>query len=281
MPTLKTRILLTAIGSLMALSACQAQNAAPAAATPSASAVDKPAIIVDGTPINQGLVDMLIQEHAAQGQKITPDVIKSVHDDLIARQLLTNAALKANLDQNPQVANELEMSRQDVLIHAYLEDYTSKHPPTDAQLKAEYNQMKAAIGNKKYKVSHILVQTKAEADSIIKSLEHGASFAKLAKEKSKDSGSAAKGGQLSWIVPTSVVPPFAEAMMKLKKGQFTHQPVHTQYGWHVIKLDDVAKLQPPPFDQVKPQLAQRIQQQEIEQAVNELRSQAKIQDPAS
>ncbi|MDE3020735.1 MAG: peptidylprolyl isomerase [Pseudomonadota bacterium] len=279
MPTLKTRILLTIIGSLMALTACQAQNAAPATATSSATA-DKPAIIVDGTPIKQGLVNMLIAEHTAQGEKVTPDLIKSIHEDLIARQLLTNAALKANLDQNPQIANELEMSRQDVLIHAYLQDYLSKHPPTEAQLMTEYNQMKAAIGDKKYKVSHILVPTKAEAESIIKSLEHGANFAKLAKAKSKDSGSAAKGGELNWIVPTSVVPPFAQAMMKLKKGQYTHQPVHTQYGWHIIKLDDVQNLQPPPFDQVKPQLTQRLQQQQITQAIAELKSKAQIQDPA-
>ncbi|MBU6460105.1 MAG: peptidylprolyl isomerase [Proteobacteria bacterium] len=277
MPTLRTRILMITAAGLMGLAACQANAASPS----NASSMDKPAIIVDGTPISQGMVDMLIQEHKAQGQKITPNVIKSIHDDLIARQLLVNAALKANLDENPAVANQINMSRQNVLIHAYLQDYLSKHPPTNAQLQNEYAQMKAAIGDKKYNVSHILVPTKAEADSIIKSLEHGANFAKLAKEKSKDAGSAKSGGELNWIVPSSVVPPFAQAMVKLKKGQFTHQPVHTQYGWHIIKLNNVEKLQPPPFDKVKQQLTQRLEQQEIEQAVSNLKNKAHIQDPAS
>ena len=191
--------------------------------------------------------------------------------------MLAQAATKAGIDKDPEVIQQTELAKESVLAGAFVQDYAKNHPISDDQLQQEYDKLKAHLGTKEYKARHILVDTEAEAKAIIAQLGKKGNFDKIAKEKSKDAGSAANGGELEWAVPTNFVPPFAKAMVDLKKGEYTKVPVKSQFGWHIIKLDDVRDLKVPTFEELKPQLLQRMQQQSIKDYIADLRSKAKIE----
>ncbi len=277
----KSRIIAISIGSMLTLASCNAQDAdKPAADTAAAPAV----ATVNGTPISQEKFDIYLKINASRGQPDSPEVRKNIHEMLVNKELLRQAAVKNGLDKNTDIATQIELSREDILVNAYLQDYIQSHPVSDDELKADYEQikaqMKAQMGDKEYHARHILVEKESEAKDIIAKLKKGANFEKLAAEKSKDPGSKVKGGDLGWASPANFVPEFSAAMTKLQKGQYTTTPVKSQFGWHVIKLDDVRTSQPPAFDEVKEKLRQRHQQQLVEKAVTELKAQAKIDEPA-
>ncbi len=242
-----------------------------------AFADDKPAATVNGVAIPQARVDMRVKIAISQGQPDTPALQKAVLDDIINLEVLAQAAEKAGIDKNPDVVQQMELAKESVLAGAFVQDYAKSHPITDEQLQQEYDKLKANIGTKEYKASHILVATEAEAKAIIAQLGKKGNFAKIAKEKSKDAGSAANGGELEWAVPSNFVAPFAKALVGLKKGAYTKEPVQTPFGWHIIKLDDVRDLKVPTFEELKPQLTQRLQQQSIKDYIADLRSKAKIE----
>ncbi len=242
-----------------------------------AIAEEKSAALVNGVSIPQARLDMQVKAVTSQGQPDTPELRKAIREDMINLELLAQEATKSGVDKNPDVAQQIEVARESVLAKAYVQDYAKKHPISDAQLKEEYEKLKANLGKSEYNARHILVDSEDEAKAIIKRLDKKEKFEKIAKEKSKDTGSAARGGSLGWSVPNNFVPPFANALTSLKKGQYTKQPVQTQYGWHVIKLDDVRDLNVPPFEQVKPQIEQRLQQQAVQGLISDLRSKAKIE----
>jgi peptidyl-prolyl cis-trans isomerase C len=242
-----------------------------------AFAEDKPAATVNGIAIPQARVDMRIKIATAQGQPDTPALQKAVLDDMINLEVLAQAAEKAGMDKNPEVIQQTELAKESVLAGAFVQDYAKNHPISDDQLQQEYDKLKAHLGTKEYKARHILVDTEAEAKAIIAQLRKKGNFDKIAKEKSKDAGSAANGGELEWAVPSNFVPPFAQALVGLKKGGYTKEPVKSQFGWHIIKLDDVRNLKVPTFEELKPQLLQRMQQQSIKDYIADLRSKAKIE----
>ncbi|HQR72918.1 MAG TPA: peptidylprolyl isomerase, partial [Burkholderiaceae bacterium] len=169
-----------------------------------------------------------------------------------------------------------DIQRQNTLIQALLRDEMEKNPITDAQIQAEYDKQKASVGSKEYRARHILVDKQDEAVVIIEQLKKGTKFEELAK-KSKDTGSATNGGDLDWAAPDAYVQPFSEALMKLKKGETTEVPVQTQFGWHVIRLEDVRDTQFPPLEQVAPQIRESLQQQKVQAFVANLTKGAKIQ----
>ena len=268
---LKTsKLLLVAVSSFAVFTSCHAQDAAKAAPK---SGI---AVTVNGKAIPQSYLDLLVKEQAAQGQSDTEELRKNVRNELINRELLVQEAVKNSLDKNPDVATQIDLARQTILVRAYLQNYLTAHPISDDALKAEYDKITAQLGDKEYHARHILVEKEAEAKDIIAQLKKGAKFEKLAAEKSKDSNGS-KGGDLGWAPPTNYVKPFAGAMIKLKKGQYTQTPVETQFGWHVVKLDDVRPLKIPPFENVKSNLQKREQQQQLEKYVEELRNKAKIE----
>ncbi len=242
-----------------------------------AFAEDKSAAVVNGISIPQARIDLRVKAAAAQGQPDTPDLRKAIRDDMINLEVISQEAKKKGLDKDPDVIEQTELARESVLVGAYVQDYAKSHPISDDQLKQEYEKLKTNLGTKEYKVSHILVDSEDEAKAIIKQLGKKGNFEKIAKEKSKDAGSAEKGGSLGWAVPTNFVPPFANAMLSLKKGTYTKEPVKTQFGWHVIKLDDERNLKMPSFEELKPQIQQRLQQQQIQDMIADLRSKAKIE----
>ncbi|MGB8518176.1 MAG: peptidyl-prolyl cis-trans isomerase [Gallionella sp.] len=241
-----------------------------------AYAEDKSAAMVNGVSIPQSRVDTAVKAEMAQGQADTPELRKAIRENLIKRELMVQAATKMNLDKSPEVVQEMDIAKQSVLINAYLFDYMKKNPISDDALKQEYETRKAKLGDKEYKARHILVDTEEQAKAIIAKLGKKGKFEELAKQ-SKDTGSAVQGGDLGWAVPSNFVQPFAEALQSLKKGEYTKTPVQSQFGWHVIRLDDERELKAPSFDEVKPQLQQRLQQQAIQKAIADLQASAKIE----
>ena len=219
----------------------------------------------------QSYFDFMLKQRTSQGQPDSPELRKAVRDEMNTRELLVREARKQGLDKNPSVKTEMDLTPQTVLVRAYMADYLKAHPVSEDLLHKEYDAIKAQIGDKEYKVRHILVDKEDEAKEIIVALQKGEKFEKLA-DRSKDTGSKVNGGALDWNAPANFVKPFSDAMVGLQKGKFTTTPVQTQFGWHVIQLDDVRDAKVPGFDEVKPQLAQRAQGQLVEQYLRDLRS---------
>ena len=232
---------------------------------------------VNGKPIPASKVDQVVKQVVAQGKATdSPQLREAIKKDLIGREVLIQQADKEGVGNRADVKNAIDNARQSIMINAMLGDYVKKHPVTDAEIKAEYDKFKAQTGDKEYHARHILVGTEDEAKAIIAKLKGGAKFEDLAKQ-SKDPGSAANGGDLDWASPAAFVPDFSKAMTSLQKGQITETPVHTQFGWHVIKLDDVRAAKVPSLDEVKQQIAESLQQKKVAAFRDELMKKAKIQ----
>lgn len=232
--------------------------------------------VVNGKPVPSSRADTMIKQMAAQGQQDTPQLRAMVKEELINREILVQEADREGLTNSQDVKNQMEIARQSIAIRALVSDYIKKHPVSEADMKAEYDRFKAQAGDKEYHARHILVDKEEDAKAIIAKLKAGAKFEDLAKQ-SKDPGSAANGGDLDWASPASFVKPFSDAMVALKKGQITDTPVKTQFGYHVIKLEDVRPAKVPSFEEVKPQIAEQLQQQKLQAFQQELRKKAKIQ----
>ncbi len=242
-----------------------------------AFAEDKSAAMVNGVSIPQARIDLRVKAAAAQGQADSPELRKAIREDMINVELMAQEAARLGLDKNPDVVQQVELARQQVLVIAFMQEHAKNHPVGEDQLKQEYDQQKAMLGDKEYNARHILVETEAEAKDIIAQLgKKGGKFEKLAA-KSRDAGTAQRGGELGWSVPRNYVPEFANALLNLKKGEYTKEPVQTQFGWHVIKLEDMRDLKVPSFEETRPKLQQRLQQQAIRKAIEELRAKAKVE----
>ena len=230
---------------------------------------------VNGQPISQTVYNAFVAEQKAQGAPDSPELQNAVKEELVRREILAQEAKKKGMDKNPNIQGQIELAKQAVLIRAYLSDYVKANPISEAQLKAEYDVIKNNLGSTEYKSRHVLVEKEEDAKAIIAKLDKGEKFATLAKQ-SLDPGSKERGGDLDWSSPNAYVPPFGEALTKLKKGEYTKTPVKTDFGYHVIQLDDTRPLTPPPYEQVKPQLQQRASQQQVEALVKKLREGAKV-----
>jgi peptidyl-prolyl cis-trans isomerase C len=232
--------------------------------------------VVNSKPIPKTREEAWAKQLQQQGQQDTPELRKMIKEELIRREVFLQEAQKRGLPDQPEVKFQIDIQRQNTLIQALMRDELKKNPITDAQIQAEYDKQKGAASQKEYRVRHILVEKEDEAKGIIDKLKKGEKFEDLAKV-SKDPGSAAKGGELDWAGPDSYVKPFSEAMMKLEKGKYTDAPVQSQFGWHVIQLDDVRDAQFPPLTQVSNQIRENLQQQRIQGFVEDLRKKAKVQ----
>lgn len=242
-----------------------------------ALAQGKPAAKVNGVAIPQYRLDHATQSRTSQGQPDTPELRRNVRNTLINLELASQAAVREGLDKKPEVAARLELDRASVLTQAYWQDYLSKHPITDEELRKEYERIKPQLATKEYRARHILVNTEDEAKDVIKKLKDGGNFEKLAAEKSKDPGSKGRGGDLDWSPASRYVKPFGDALVSLKKGQMTDTPVKTDFGWHVIRLDDERIARLPTFDEAKPTLERNIQIQMSQKMIEDLRAKAKIE----
>ena len=218
------------------------------------------------------------RELTSQGQPDTPERHNAVKEELVNREVLAQAASKRGLDKNPDIAAQMQMASQAVLVRALFETEVKANPISDAQLQKEYEQFKGSMGTNEYKVRHILVDKEDDAKAIIAELNKGGDFAKIAKEKSKDPGSKDNGGDLDWGPSARYVKPFADAVTTQQKGKVSAAPVKTDFGYHVIRVDDSRPLKVPEFSEVKEQFRQRAQQQQVQKMVMDLRSKAKVED---
>ena len=238
--------------------------------------------IVNNKPIPKAKADAIVAQLTKQGQQDSPELQNAVREDLVRREILMQEADKKGLAADPDVQAQLDRARQQVLIGALAQDYFKANPPTDADVRQQYDLLVKETGGKEYKARHILVEKEADAKAIIAKLKAGAKFEELAKQ-SKDPGSAANGGDLDWAPATTYVKEFGDALVKLPKGQYTQVPVKTQFGYHVIRLDDTRDAKVPSFDEAKPQIAgammanQQWQQAKFEQMLKDLRDKAKVE----
>ncbi|MFM8757093.1 MAG: peptidylprolyl isomerase [Limnohabitans sp.] len=233
--------------------------------------------VVNGKPVPVSRAEALKKQVEASGRPVTPDVMEQIKQELIAREVFMQEARKRALDASEDYKNQLELARQTILIRALFADFQKKNPVTDADIKAEYDKFVKENSGKEYRARHILVDSEDQAKALIGDLKKGGNFEELAKKNSKDSGSGANGGDLDWSAANAYVPEFSSAMVKLAKGQMTDAPVKSQFGWHIIRVDDVREAQLPKLDEVKPQITQQLQQQKLGKFQDDLRAKAKIQ----
>ncbi len=231
--------------------------------------------VVNNKPVPKALEDAWVDQLMKQGQKDSPQLRTQIKEQLIQREILMQEVQRRALADRKDVKFQLDLQRQNTLIQALMRDELTRNPVTDAQIKAAYDEQNAASGSKEYLARHILVESEGEAKGLIEQLKKGAKFEELAK-KSKDPGSAQRGGELDWAGPGSYVKPFSDALVKLEKGKLTEAPVQSQFGWHVIRLEDVRDAQFPPLEQVAPQIREALQQQRVAAFAEELRKKATI-----
>ncbi len=233
--------------------------------------------VVNGKPVPKARLEALTQQVAKSGRPMTPEIQSQIKEEVIAREIFVQEAQKRGLESGEDYKAQIELARQAILIRELFADYQKKNPVTDAEIKAEYDKFAAASAGKEYKVRHILVDKEDQAKALIAQIKKGAKFEDLAKKNSKDPGSAPNGGALDWVNPNGLVKEFSDAMAKLAKGQMTEAPVQTQYGFHIIRLDDLRDAQVPKLDELKQQITQQLQQQKLAKYQEDLRSKAKVE----
>ena len=231
--------------------------------------------IVNGKPVPKARVDALMSQALKSGQPASPDLEKQVRDEVVLREMFMQEAEKRGLAASTEYKQQMEIARETILVQALLADYEKKNPVSDADIRAEYDKFKAQSGGTEYRARHILVEKEEDAEALIAQIKGGAKFEDLAKKNSKDPGSGENGGDLDFANPGSYVPEFSQAMVKLKKGEMTEAPVKTQFGYHIIKLDDTRDAQLPKLEEVKPQIQQRLAQQKVAAFRDEIRAKAK------
>jgi len=262
-----------ALGGMSALLFLSATLALPLAAQAQNIAM------VNGKAVPKARVDAFIKQiqaqAAAQNQQLPPDVEQRVRDKIVMDEIFSQEAEKRGLAGTPEYKQQMEQARQAVLLQALLTEYGKKNAVTDADIQAEYDKFKAQSSGTEYRARHILVEKEDEAKALIAQIKGGANFEELAKKNSKDPGSGANGGDLDFAAAGSYVPEFSQAMVALKKGEMTQEPVKSQFGYHIIRLDDTRQAQLPPLEEVKAQIKQRLEQQKLAAFRDEVRAKAK------
>lgn len=263
------RILLASAMSMLALTAC---NKTEVAATGPAAAT------VNGTAISESRVDLMMKQRAAQGQPDTPEARKEIVDHLAMQLLISQEAVKKGLDKSQEVLDQSELTKQSILANAFIQDYLKNNAISDDVLNAEYDKLKTKLGGNEYKARHILVEKEADAKEIIAKLQKDVSaFESIAKQKSLDAGSKVNGGDLGWFDPKRMVPEFGDAVAKLEKGKFSQEPVKSQFGYHIILLEDSRAKVIPPLAQIKDGLKQQVQQESLKKLLDDIHTKAKIE----
>ena len=235
--------------------------------------------VVNGKPVPKARVDAIIsqvQKQAQQrNQQLPPDIDKLVRDKVVTDEILSQEAERRGLAASADFKSQMEIARRSILIGMLSTDLDKRTTVSDAEIQVEYDKFKAQSSGTEYRARHILVEKEDDAKALVAQLKSGAKFEDLAKKNSKDPGSAENGGDLDFAAPSAYVPEFSQAMVKLKKGDYTDVPVKTQFGFHIIKLEDTREAKFPPLAEVKPQIQQRLAQQKAAAFRDELRAKAK------
>lgn len=252
-----------------------------------AMAAEKSFVTVNGAAVSQATAEMFIAQGKSRGMPDSPEMRTQLREELIGRELLWQEARKSGYDKKPEIAAQAEAekkkilaqaeaTKQAVIIRAFVQDYVKKNPVIDAQLKAEYDVMRDKGGDTEYKARHILVKSEEEAKALIAKLKKGEKIEELAKQ-SIDPGSKNNGGDLDWSSPAKFVKPFADALKSLKKGQYTETPVKSDFGYHLIKVEDTRQFKAPTFDEIRPMMKKAAEEQQVQKMIASLRAKAKIE----
>ncbi len=231
--------------------------------------------VVNGKAVPKARVDALMSQATKQGQPKTPELETQVRDEVVLREMFMQEAEKRGLAASADYKAQMELARQTILIRELFGAYQKKNPVTDEEIKGEYEKFKGQSAGTEYRARHILVEKEDEAKALIVQIKGGAKFEDLAKKSSKDPGSGANGGDLDFAAPGSYVPEFSQAMIKLKKGEMTETPVKSQFGFHIIKLEETRESKVPSFEEVKPQIEQRLGQVKMAKFRDEIRAKSK------
>jgi peptidyl-prolyl cis-trans isomerase C len=267
---IKSRFVVASVMAVLALSACKNGDKAADASVIAAT--------VNGQAISKAQIDMIMKQQAAQGMPDTPEMRKMIIDQLALPIIVAQEGLKKGLDKTADVVDQLEMAKTQIVAQAYVEDYKKTNQVTDAMIATEYEKVKTEASGNEYSARHILVEKEDDAKAIIAKLKKDVKqFPALAKAQSKDPGSKDKGGDLGWFDARRMVPEFSAAVAKLEKGKFTEEPVKSQFGYHVIFLDDVRANPVPTLEQVKPRLTQQVQQTNLKKMLDDMKAKAKIE----
>ena len=252
-----------------------AKPAAKAAAK--GAARDDRVATVNGVAVPRARMDFMMQQQRSRGTQDNEQTRAMMRDELVNREIIAQEAQKSGIARRPEVQNQLDVARQEIIVSAFLSDWVRKHPISEAELQREYERARVETGTKEYRARHILVENEEQAKALIADLKKGAKFNELAEKNSKDPGSRERGGDLDWNVPAAYDKAFGDALAQLAKGKYTEQPVQTRYGFHVIQLDDVREVKFPTLAEVKPRLQQQMVQNRISELVRELRAKAKVE----
>ena len=232
--------------------------------------------VVNGKAVPKARVEALLTQATRQGgQARTPELEQQVRDEVVLREMFMQEAERRGMAGSADYKLQMELARQTILIRELFSEYQKKNPVTDAEVQAEYDKFKGQSGGTEYRARHILVEKEDEAKALIAQIKGGAKFEELAKKSSKDPGSGENGGDLDFAAPASYVPEFSQAMVKLKKGEMTETPVKSQFGFHIIRLDDTREAKFPPLEEVKGQIQQRLGQQKMTKFRDDIRAKAK------
>lgn len=273
----KNRLGAALVAALLFAALGSAAEAAPAKKKKAAAPVAvETYATVNGVKIPKSLADTFLKEQLAQGIPNTPELQKMVREELIRREVVAQAARAKGLDKSPDIAAQIELSKQALLIRAYVKNYLDNNPTSEEAVRAEYDKVRPQLIEKEFKSRHVLVETEDEAKALIAKLDAGEKIETLAA-LSKDPGSKDNGGDLGWSNSGAYVKPFADALNALEKGRYTKTPVRSEFGFHVILLEDTRTAEPPPFEHMKGQLAQHMQQQKVEKLIADLQAQAKVE----
>ena len=274
MSDMKKAVLVIALLSVALLAACNKKPDAKSAD----SKANEVVAVVNGTSINNAAYDAYARQRSqARSISGTPEERKTTIDELVNRELVYQAGVKQGLDKKPEVVAEIEHQKRNILASATIRAHMESTKFSDEALRKEYETHIAAMTGKEFHARHILVKGEDEAKAIIAKLDKGADFATLAKDKSQDSGSAKNGGDLSWFEPGQMVKPFGDAVKTMEKGAYTKTAVQSQFGWHIIKLEDTRDIKPPEFEKVKDNVRNILQSKEVETYLATLKGKTKIE----
>jgi peptidyl-prolyl cis-trans isomerase C len=257
----KTVAALVAAAALGVLGTAAAQNVA----------------IVNGKAVPKARVDLLVKQLERSGRQVTPEMQPMLREEVIAREIFMQEAQRRGIDASEDYRQQMDLARQTIMIRALFEDFQKTNAVTEADVKAEYDKFTAANAGKEFRARHILVEKEDEAKAVIDALKKGGKFDELAKQRSKDPGSAARGGDLDWAAPGSYVKEFADALLKLKVGETTDAPVRSQFGWHIIRVDEERQAKLPAIDELRAQITQQLTQQRLQTFQEDLRKKARIE----
>ncbi|MGH7928683.1 MAG: peptidylprolyl isomerase [Candidatus Binatia bacterium] len=256
----------------LTLLACDGSDVTDSAsAPPDAEAV----AVVNGEPISRADFKAYLAEKQSSQTGIQTDP-QTALDEMINMELIRQEAIAQGIDQREDVQAELRNQRTQLLVNTLVSERIAKFSFSEEELRKEYEKQTAQMPRQEYKARHILVQTEAEARAIIDRLAQGEDFIELAKTESIDPAGP-EGGDLGWFHPNSMVPPFAEAVQKLEKGQYSKEPVETEFGWHIILLEDTRPMELPAFEEVQDRLDDVLVNQSLQRYLDELRAEAEIE----